>query len=52
MDEYPLVSSHIAMENHHLYIIGKSTISMGQLFNSYFDIKPEGNIWKIAIEPS
>ena len=30
--KYPLVNSHITMENHHVYIMGKSTISMA-IFN-------------------
>ena len=33
-DSYPLVNSHIAMENHHFLWVGKSTISMA-IFNSY-----------------
>jgi len=37
---YPLVNCPIAMENHHFYLMGKSTISMA-IFNSYVKL-PKG----------
>ena len=40
---YPLVNSHITMENHHF--MGKLTISMA-IFNSYVKLPEGNNLWK------
>ena len=40
---YPLVNVYITMENHHFYIMGKSTISMDismAMFNSFLYVFP------------